>query len=48
MGEGWAAAPAGEPAKSRHIADYIAGMTDRFAVSRYRQVVGPIAMPEGI
>ena len=25
-----------------------AGMTDRFAVSRYRQVVGPIEMPEGI
>ncbi len=48
MGEGWGVAPAGEPAQSRHIADYIAGMTDRFAVSRYRQVVGPIEMPEGI
>jgi dGTPase len=48
MGEGWAAAPAEETAKSRHIADYIAGMTDRFAVSRYRQVVGPVDMPEGI
>ena len=48
MGEGWCETPAEEPAKSRHIADYIAGMTDRFAVSRYRQVVGPVEMPEGI
>ena len=48
MGEGWGAVPAEEPARSRHIADYIAGMTDRFAVSRYRQVVGPVEMPEGI
>ena len=24
-----------EPARSRHIADYIAGMTDRFAIARY-------------
>ena len=48
MGEDWGDAPTAEPAKSRHIADYIAGMTDRFAVARYRQVVGPIDMPDGI
>ena len=48
MGEGWGEAPRDEPAKSRHIADYVAGMTDRFAVSRYRAVVGPIEMPEGL
>ncbi|SEN33278.1 dGTPase [Sphingomonas gellani] len=39
--------PVGEPWRSRHIADFIAGMTDRFAVSRYRAVVGPIDLPEG-
>lgn len=39
--------PAGEPDRSRHIADFIAGMTDRYAVSRYREVVGPIELPEG-
>ena len=47
MGEGWDAVPADEPWRSRHIADYIAGMTDRFAVSRYRAVVGPVELPEG-
>ncbi|WEK01924.1 MAG: deoxyguanosinetriphosphate triphosphohydrolase [Candidatus Sphingomonas phytovorans] len=39
--------PAEEPARSRHIADFIAGMTDRYAVTRYREVVGPIDLPEG-
>ncbi|MDB5702971.1 MAG: deoxyguanosinetriphosphate triphosphohydrolase, partial [Sphingomonas bacterium] len=39
--------PAEEPARSRHIADFIAGMTDRYAVTRYREAVGPIDLPEG-
>jgi dGTPase len=39
--------PSDEPKLSRHIADFIAGMTDRYAVSRYREVVGPIDLPEG-
>ncbi len=39
--------PEGEPAVSRHIADFIAGMTDRYAVSRYRETVGDIDLPEG-
>jgi dGTPase len=39
--------PDTEPQLSRHIADFIAGMTDRFAVSRYREVVGPIDLPDG-
>ena len=39
--------PSDEPQLSRHIADFIAGMTDRYAVSRYREVVGPIDLPEG-
>jgi dGTPase len=40
--------PAEEPARTRHIGDFIAGMTDRFAVARYRELVGPVEMPEGV
>ncbi len=39
--------PTEDPDRSRHIADFIAGMTDRYAVSRYRELVGPIDLPEG-
>jgi len=39
--------PEEDPARSRHIADFIAGMTDRYAVARYREAVGPIDLPEG-
>ena len=39
--------PADEPGRSRHIADFIAGMTDRYAIARYREVVGPIDPPDG-
>jgi dGTPase len=39
--------PDADPARSRHIGDFIAGMTDRYAIARYRQTVGPIDMPEG-
>ncbi|WP_308813670.1 deoxyguanosinetriphosphate triphosphohydrolase [Sphingomonas sp. GV3] len=39
--------PATEPERSRHIADFIAGMTDRYAIARYRELVGPIDLPEG-
>ncbi|WP_375427792.1 deoxyguanosinetriphosphate triphosphohydrolase [uncultured Sphingomonas sp.] len=39
--------PEAEPWASRHIADFIAGMTDRYAVTRYREVVGSIDLPEG-
>jgi dGTPase len=39
--------PGDEPWRSRHIADFIAGMTDRYAAARYREVVGPIDLPEG-
>ena len=43
----WAARiPAEEPARSRHIADYIAGMTDRFAISAYARIYG--RTPEGL
>ncbi len=47
MGEGWGSAvPATEPARSRHIADYIAGMTDRFAIARHAAIYG--RTPEGL
>lgn len=36
-----------EPERARHIADFIAGMTDRYAISRYRELVGQIDLPEG-
>ncbi len=32
---------------SRGIGDYIAGMTDRYAIARYEELVGPAQMPEG-
>ena len=48
MGEGWDdRLPAEDPARSRHIADFVAGMTDRYAIRRYREAVGPIDLPEG-
>ncbi|WP_448658569.1 deoxyguanosinetriphosphate triphosphohydrolase [Sphingomonas sp. CJ99] len=48
MAEGWRdTVPADEPGRSRHIADFISGMTDRYAIRCYREVVGPIEMPEG-
>jgi dGTPase len=39
--------PANEPGRTRHICDFIAGMTDRYAAARYRDHVGPINLPEG-
>ncbi len=38
--------PEHEPGRSRRIADFIAGMTDRYAMERYRQVYG--AVPAGL
>ncbi len=32
--------PAAEPDRSRHIADFIAGMTDRYAIEQYRRAFG--------
>ena len=48
MPDDWAVRlPEGQPDRDRHIADFIAGMTDRYAIGRYRDVVGPIDLPEG-
>jgi dGTPase len=40
--------PQEDPSRTRHVGDFIAGMTDRYAVARYRELVGPIEMPEGV
>jgi dGTPase len=48
LSDEWRAAlPEAEPHRARHIADFIAGMTDRYAIARHREVVGPVEMPEG-
>lgn len=47
MTEGWAASlPEHEPQRSRHIADFIAGMTDRYAIAAYSRIHGEA--PEGL
>ena len=38
--------PSDEPGKSRHIADFIAGMTDRFAIDQCTQIYG--RAPQGL
>jgi dGTPase len=38
--------PKEEPGRSRHIADYIAGMTDRYAISHHARIYG--RTPEGL
>ncbi len=35
-------ASAGEPGRARAVADYIAGMTDRFAIAEYQRLVDPV------
>jgi dGTPase len=36
-----------EPARLRTIGDFMAGMTDRFAIARYAEHVGKVDLPEG-
>jgi dGTPase len=37
----------GELQQLRNIADFIAGMTDRFAIARHEELVGPVNLPTG-
>ncbi len=39
-GDWRAALPEGEPHRSRHIADFIAGMTDRYAIRAHADIFG--------
>jgi dGTPase len=42
----WAIEP-GDPVEvDRRIGDFIAGMTDRYALARHRELVGPAALPD--
>ena len=36
----------GEQARLRGVADYLAGMTDRFAIARHEQLIGPVNLPD--
>ncbi len=38
--------PEAEPGRSRHLADFIAGMTDRYAIDTYARLFGSV--PEGL
>ena len=42
---GWQRA-SGEEARLRGIADFIAGMTDRFAIARHAELIGPVNLPD--
>ena len=44
----WQAPDADPTALTRRIGDFIAGMTDRYAVARHRELVGPVDMPDGV
>ena len=47
LGDSWhQSLPAHDPHRSRHIADYIAGMTDRFAIDQCARIYGEV--PEGL
>jgi dGTPase len=44
--EEWRPASADPVIVARTICDFIAGMTDRYAVRRYRALIGPVTLPE--
>jgi dGTPase len=45
--EAWSASlPSAEPDRSRHLADFIAGMTDRYAIDQCVRIFG--RAPEGL
>jgi dGTPase len=43
----WRTDAADPTAVTRRIGDFIAGMTDRYAIARHRELVGPVELPEG-
>ena len=49
MGADWnARLPRDATATVRHVGDYVAGMTDRFAIDRYAEIFGRTAVPEAL
>ncbi len=47
-GDWGTATPADEPGRARHVADFIAGMTDRYALRTYAHLIGPSPLPADI
>ena len=45
--QGWADWAESRIELERAIGDYVAGMTDRYAIARHRELVGPVTLPEG-
>jgi dGTPase len=43
----WRPAALDEVSVLRAIGDFIAGMTDRYAIKRHVELVGPVGLPEG-
>ncbi|MDB5697220.1 MAG: deoxyguanosinetriphosphate triphosphohydrolase [Alphaproteobacteria bacterium] len=43
----WQDAASGDAGLIRTVGDFVAGMTDRYAVAQYRQHVGPVRLPDG-
>ena len=43
---GWRPEGAGDVETVRAIGDFIAGMTDRYAIRQHREIVGPVELPE--
>ncbi len=49
MGQDWSARlPNDDTARARHIADFIAGMTDRFALDRFAELYGAEMVPAAL
>ncbi|HYW14568.1 MAG TPA: deoxyguanosinetriphosphate triphosphohydrolase [Allosphingosinicella sp.] len=44
---GWLPPEADDVTRLRAIGDFIAGMTDRYAVRQHRELIGPVELPEG-
>ena len=44
---GWLPGSAGAVETLRAIGDFIAGMTDRYAIRLYRETIGSLQLPEG-
>ena len=42
----WRLADADEVTLLRRIGDFVAGMTDRYAIARHKELVGPVELPE--
>jgi len=45
--EGWRPASGAPVSLLRAIGDFVAGMTDRYAIRRHEELVGPVNLPEG-